>query len=75
MLTGFFVSFVLGVFGTITNLVMLLDEDFSSSTTGEKLQVIAFLVAFALIALASLMLFVARLLRLLTDIKINKENK
>ncbi|MBN2503863.1 MAG: hypothetical protein JXB20_00795 [Bacilli bacterium] len=75
MLTGFFVSFVLGVFGTITNLVMLLDEDFSSSTMGEKLQVIAFLVAFALIALASLMLFVARLLRLLTDIKINKENK
>ncbi len=75
MLVGFFVSFCLGAFGAITNITIMTNANFATYTSSERLQVISFLIAFILIALASLMLFVTRLLRLLTDIRINKENK
>ncbi|HOP57087.1 MAG TPA: hypothetical protein PLH02_01315 [Bacillota bacterium] len=59
---------IIGWFGTIINLIMAIKGD-SSGT------VITFTIVFALMAILVTAAFIKRLIRLLIDIKINKENK
>lgn len=74
-LLGYFVVFCLGLFGAISNFVSLINESYIQRDVWEKWQIQSFAAAFSLIALCGGLLFIVRLIRLLTDIKINKENK
>ncbi len=74
-LLGYFAVFCLGLFGAIKNFVSLIKGTYVQNSIWEKWQIISFAVAFSLIAFCGLLLFVVRVVRLLIDIKINKENK
>ncbi len=74
-LLGYFVVFCLGLFGAIRNLITLKQATYIQNGIWEKWQIMSFAIAFSLIALCGLLLFTVKLVRLLIDIKINKENK
>ncbi|GEM_PF-875870 len=74
-LLGYFAVFCLGLFGAISNFITLKKGTYIQNSIWEKWQIISFAIAFSLIALCGLLLFIVRIVRLMTDIKINKENK
>lgn len=74
-LLGFFGIAILGAFGATTNLIILTDATILANSPREKWQLITFAILFLGIMLFGLILFFARLHRLLVDIRINKENK
>jgi membrane-bound ClpP family serine protease len=65
----------LGVFGFVTQIIILTSSEGPQPSTSEFWTSLAFLILFVLVFASCAVFFVIRLIRLIVDIRINRENK